>query len=101
MRVLCSLEFARACVQREASVSRFRSGTTSVLVCTDVLGRGMDFKGVRLVVNYDLPTSGVSYVHRIGRTGRAGVPGERAVALLCLCVHVPLQKNVLGERSAC
>ena len=58
-------------------MANFRAGSVWVLVATDVLGRGMDFKGVRLVVNYDLPTSGVSYVHRIGRTGRAGVPGEQ------------------------
>ena len=55
---------------------RFRLGEVWVLITTDVLGRGVDFKGVNMVVNYDLPPSATSYVHRIGRTGRAGRAGE-------------------------
>ena len=47
-----------------------------VLICTELLGRGIDFKGVSLVVNYDFPPSAVSYIHRIGRTGRAGRRGK-------------------------
>jgi ATP-dependent RNA helicase DDX52/ROK1 len=46
-----------------------------VLLCTDLLARGVDFKGVNMVVNYDFPPSSVSYIHRIGRTGRAGKAG--------------------------
>ena len=46
------------------------------MICTELLGRGMDFQGVNLVVNYDFPRSAISYVHRIGRTGRAGRKGE-------------------------
>lgn len=52
------------------------SGSTWILICTELLGRGMDFQGVNLVVNYDFPRSAISYVHRIGRTGRAGRKGE-------------------------
>mmetsp|Transcript_10568 Transcript_10568/g.11655 ORF Transcript_10568/g.11655 Transcript_10568/m.11655 type:complete len:607 (-) Transcript_10568:195-2015(-) len=61
---------------RDAAVSKFRKGETWVLICTDLCARGMDFKAVNMVINYDLPTSGVTYVHRIGRCGRAGRKGE-------------------------
>ena len=61
---------------RELSVQKFRRGDTWVLICTDLVARGVDFKAVNLVINYDLPTDGVSYVHRIGRTGRAGREGR-------------------------
>ena len=74
------LHAGRSAAQREASVSKFRRGETWVLVCTDLVARGVDFKGVNLVINYDLPREGVTYVHRIGRTGRAGREG-RAVTL--------------------
>lgn len=46
----------------------FAQGKIWCLVCTDVMGRGIDFKGVRLVVNYDFPQSAMSYIHRIGKT---------------------------------
>jgi ATP-dependent RNA helicase DDX52/ROK1 len=62
--------------QREEAILRFRRGDTLFLVTTDVLGRGLDFKGVNLVLNFDLPQSAVAYVHRVGRTGRAGREGE-------------------------
>ena len=62
--------------QRDNIVKGFRSGKIWVLICTELMGRGIDFKGVALVINYDFPTSAVSYIHRIGRTGRAGHPGK-------------------------
>jgi ATP-dependent RNA helicase DDX52/ROK1 len=61
---------------RDEAVAKFRRGETWVLICTDLVARGVDFKAVNMVINYDLPTSGVTYVHRIGRTGRAGRKGE-------------------------
>lgn len=61
---------------RDKAVTNFRQGDTWILICTDLCARGVDFKGVNMVINYDLPTSGVTYVHRIGRTGRAGRKGE-------------------------
>jgi ATP-dependent RNA helicase DDX52/ROK1 len=61
---------------RDAAVARFRKGDTWILICTDLCARGLDFKAVNMVINYDLPTSGVTYVHRIGRCGRAGRKGE-------------------------
>ena len=62
--------------EREDAASRMRKGESWVMVTTEVMGRGMDFKGVREVINYDFPTSVQSYVHRIGRTGRAGREGK-------------------------
>lgn len=61
--------------QRDNSVKAFREGRTWMLICTDVLARGVDFKGVETVVNYDFPQSASTYIHRIGRTGRAGRKG--------------------------
>ncbi|KAI0809269.1 P-loop containing nucleoside triphosphate hydrolase protein [Irpex lacteus] len=62
--------------ERDDTVSRMRKGESWVMVCTEVMARGMDFKGVREVINYDFPQSVQSYVHRIGRTGRAGREGK-------------------------
>ena len=67
--------------QRERAIGAFRSGETRVLVATDVAARGIDIPGVTHVYNYDLPDVAESYVHRIGRTARAGREGE-AVALV-------------------
>ncbi|MEJ1159556.1 DEAD/DEAH box helicase [Prosthecomicrobium sp. N25] len=65
--------------QRERALEAFKSGATPILIATDIAARGIDVDGVGLVVNYDLPNIPESYVHRIGRTGRAGASG-RAVA---------------------
>mmetsp|Transcript_17324 Transcript_17324/g.37541 ORF Transcript_17324/g.37541 Transcript_17324/m.37541 type:complete len:570 (+) Transcript_17324:2758-4467(+) len=65
----------RSQAARDAAVAKFRKGETWILICTDLVARGVDFKAVNMVINYDLPTSGVTYVHRIGRTGRAGRKG--------------------------
>ncbi len=61
---------------RERALEAFRLGTTRVLVATDVAARGIDVDGISLVVNFDLPNVAESYVHRIGRTGRAGAAGK-------------------------
>lgn len=60
---------------RQAALERFRSGRSPILVATDVAARGLDIKGVSLVINYDLPEVSESYVHRIGRTARAEASG--------------------------
>lgn len=54
--------------QRDNVVNSFRSGKIWVLICTALLARGIDFKGVNLVLNYDFPTSAVEYIHRIGES---------------------------------
>ncbi|KAK8811564.1 hypothetical protein WA158_003298 [Blastocystis sp. Blastoise] len=61
---------------REIVINKFRLREIWVLICTDLVARGIDFKGVNLVINYDFPQSGISYIHRIGRTGRAGKKGR-------------------------
>jgi ATP-dependent RNA helicase DDX23/PRP28 len=61
--------------QREESLDGFKAGRFGILVATDVVGRGIDIKGVNHVVNYELPTTIAPYTHRIGRTGRAGRTG--------------------------
>ena len=61
--------------QRKRALDNFASGETDILVATDVLARGIDVDEVSYVVNYDVPTQAEDYVHRIGRTGRAGEQG--------------------------
>lgn len=60
---------------RSQALADFKASRTRVLVATDVAARGLDIDALPVVVNYDLPRSAVDYVHRIGRTGRAGEPG--------------------------
>jgi ATP-dependent RNA helicase RhlE len=62
--------------QRDRAIKAFREGTVTVLVATDVAARGIDIPGVSYVINYDLPDVPENYVHRIGRTARAGREGE-------------------------
>ena len=66
----------RTALQRDRIIERFKTGELWCLICTDVLARGIDFKGVNLVINYDVPGSSQAYVHRIGRTGRGGRSGK-------------------------
>lgn len=60
---------------RERALANFKSGATRVLVATDIAARGIDVEGITHVINYDLPNIPESYVHRIGRTARAGAEG--------------------------
>lgn len=66
----------RTQAQRDNIIKCFRSGKIWILICTNLMGRGIDFKGVNLVLNYDFPQTAISYIHRIGRTGRAGRQGR-------------------------
>ncbi|WP_426358035.1 DEAD/DEAH box helicase [Pseudocolwellia sp. HL-MZ19] len=61
--------------QRERTIDQMKSGKSSILVATDVVARGLDIPRITLVINYDLPGDNEAYVHRIGRTGRAGREG--------------------------
>ncbi len=70
----------RTLAQRKAALDGFKDGRYRVLVATDIAARGIDVKNINLVVNYDLPDNAEDYVHRIGRTGRAGAKG-RAITL--------------------
>ena len=61
--------------EREQIFGKFKSGENYILVATDVASRGLDVKDIKYVLNYDLPSQIEDYVHRIGRTGRAGAKG--------------------------
>ncbi len=67
--------------EREAALEAFKTGKTTVLVATDVASRGLDIESLPQVINFDIPHSPEDYVHRIGRTGRAGLTGE-AISLV-------------------
>jgi ATP-dependent RNA helicase DDX52/ROK1 len=62
--------------EREDVVKKFRLGEIWILMCTDLLARGIDFKNVKTVLNFDCPYNPVNYIHKIGRTGRAGKSGK-------------------------
>jgi translation initiation factor 4A len=61
--------------QRDTIMKEFRSGSTRILIATDLLARGIDVQQVSLVINFDLPISKENYIHRIGRGGRFGRKG--------------------------
>ncbi len=77
--------------QRDRAIKAFRDGTTTILVATDVAARGIDIPGVAYVINHDLPETPDNYVHRIGRTARAGREGEA----ISLCS--PEEVGLLGQ----
>ena len=78
--------------QRDRAIKAFRDGEVKILVATDVAARGIDIPGVSYVINYELPDTPDNYVHRIGRTARAGREGE-AIALVS-AEEVDLLKDV-------
>ena len=67
---------------RTEALNKFKSGKLNVLVATDLVARGIDIQFLPYVINFELPRSPKDYVHRIGRTGRAEIPGE-AISLIC------------------
>jgi len=75
---------------RTRALAEFKDGSLQVLVATDIAARGIDIDQLPHVVNYDLPNVPEDYVHRIGRTGRAGASGE-AVSLVCVDEHIMLR----------
>mmetsp|Transcript_96245 Transcript_96245/g.220670 ORF Transcript_96245/g.220670 Transcript_96245/m.220670 type:complete len:267 (+) Transcript_96245:632-1432(+) len=82
---------------REAALNAFRSGSSPVMVATDIASRGLDVKAIQYVVNYDLPETTAQYIHRIGRTGRAGASGT---ALTFFCYGVTGQYGGHEQRIA-
>jgi ATP-dependent RNA helicase RhlE len=87
--------------QRRIAVEGFKGGRYTVLVATDIAARGLDIDAIHTVINYEVPDSADTYVHRVGRTGRAGAVGQaitlvspeerRAVAAIANTVGVPLE----------
>ncbi|OLN84321.1 ATP-dependent RNA helicase ROK1 [Colletotrichum chlorophyti] len=84
---------------RAGIMRRFRAGEIWILITTDVLARGVDFAGVNGVVNYDVPGSSAAYVHRAGRTGRAGREGGVAVTFYTTD-DIPFVKSVANVIAA-
>jgi len=84
---------------RSQVMSRFRNGEIWVLITTDILSRGVDFRGINGVVNYDVPNSGAAYIHRVGRTGRAGRDGGVAVTFYTK-EDIPYVKNIANIIAA-
>ena len=85
---------------RQEALRQFKSGEVRVLVATDIAARGIDVQGLAHVINYDIPNEPEAYVHRIGRTGRAGMEGD-AISFCCIDemkelaqVHKLLQRQI-------
>jgi ATP-dependent RNA helicase RhlE len=83
---------------RIKALSDFKNGITAILIATDVAARGLDIEKLQQVVNFDLPTIAENYIHRIGRTGRAGLSGQ-AVSLVSADEFIELHEiEVLIKR---
>ncbi|XP_002986837.2 DEAD-box ATP-dependent RNA helicase 57 [Selaginella moellendorffii] len=93
-----SIHADRTQTQREIAVLNFRTGKTWILIATDLMARGMDFKGVNWVINYDVPQDTTVYIHRIGRSGRAGRPGNALT--LYAEEDVPLLRSIANVMKA-
>jgi ATP-dependent RNA helicase DDX3X len=87
----------RTQVEREEALAAFKSGSNPVLVATDVAARGLDIPNVALVVNFDMPKQIDDYVHRIGRTGRAGRKGVAVSFVNERCTYLPELGDLLVE----
>ncbi|PWD19896.1 helicase-related protein, partial [Salmonella enterica] len=87
----CYLEGEMAQIKRNEGIKRLTDGRVNVLVATDVAARGIDIPDVSHVINFDMPRSGDTYLHRIGRTGRAGRKGT-AISLVEAHDHLLLLK---------
>ena len=84
---------------RSNIMASFRKGQIWILITTDLLSRGIDFRGINGVVNYDIPNTSASYIHRVGRTGRQGRQGGVAVTLYTKD-DIPYVKNVANVIAA-
>ena len=80
-------------------MEKFKSGSTKILVATDVASRGIHVEDISHVINYDLPQDAENYIHRIGRTARAGKTG-RALSLACeeYVFHLEAVQDMLGYK---
>ena len=83
---------------REQTLERLKDGRLDILIATDVAARGLDVERISLVVNYDIPMDSESYVHRIGRTGRAGASGH-SISLACeeYALNLPAIETYIGH----
>ncbi len=88
----------RSQAQRVRALEDFKAGRVAMLVATDIAARGIDIEQLPTVVNYEMPMVAEDYVHRIGRTGRAGETGQ-AISLVCID-EAPLISAVSGRQQA-
>ena len=90
---------SRAAVPELRALDAFKRNKVAILVATDIAARGLDIESLPHVVNYELPMVASDYVHRIGRTGRAGTDGD-AISLVCVDEHAMLAEieRLLGHR---
>ena len=77
--------------KREEKLKQFENGNIWVLITTDVLARGIDFRNLQTVINFDFPSTTVDYIHRVGRTGRAGKSGK-ALTFFTMSDKIMLQQ---------
>ncbi|KAK6198598.1 ATP-dependent rRNA helicase RRP3 [Scheffersomyces amazonensis] len=85
--------------QRLGSLNKFKSGVANILVATDVASRGLDIPSVDVVINYDIPTDSKAYIHRVGRTARAGRSGKSISLVTQYDLEMYLRiESVLGKR---
>lgn len=94
-----SLHSDRSQRSRIQNLDRFKQGEIDILICTDVAGRGIDIQGLPRVFNYDLPVNPTDYVHRIGRTARAGKKGE-AISFVSLTQERLIPKIELAVKNS-
>ena len=88
---VAQIHYDRTLAQRREALAGFKSGKYRILAATDIAARGIDVVGIELVLNYDLPDDTENYVHRIGRTGRAGETGH-AISFASPEQHVDVRK---------
>jgi len=91
----CAIHGDRTQDERESALHAFKSGANPIMVATDVAARGLDIPNVELVVNFDLPKQLDDYVHRIGRTGRAGRRGTAVAFVNERCTYLPDLNDLL------
>jgi ATP-dependent RNA helicase RhlE len=97
--VAVSVHGNKSQAQRDKAIRDFKSGEANILVATDVAARGIDISGVSHVYNYDLPEVPEVYVHRIGRTARAGAEGEAVSFCRPVDLHLLAEiEKLLGKR---
>jgi superfamily II DNA/RNA helicase len=80
--------------ERKRRMADFIRGSVRVMICTDMLSRGIDVQQVSLVINYELPTQRESYIHRIGRSGRFG---RKGVTINLVCPDEVRQKDEIEK----
>ena len=81
------------------ALNKFKSGDKTILVATDVAARGLDIPSVDLIINYDIPTDSKAYIHRVGRTARAGRTGKSISLVTQYDLELILRiEKVIGEK---